>query len=167
MLMILKKVRERERKVKKIIQSNYIRIFDIPLQVSCESLHETSSVRQGTCNIYRNTLYMTIWMHMCLIFTISKHAMTKSVGSRDSDVARSEITQSDPLQRELVSDLLFFFQPHWFKPRAMLISSEQGNQSKTFGLLRVMVNETTGFRSPASSLDKDRCTPAPSGCLTV
>ncbi|KYN11549.1 hypothetical protein ALC57_16333 [Trachymyrmex cornetzi] len=31
----------------------------------------------------------------------------------------------------------------------MLISSEQGNQSKMFGLLRVMVNETTGFRSLA------------------
>ncbi|KYM92732.1 hypothetical protein ALC53_00669 [Atta colombica] len=31
----------------------------------------------------------------------------------------------------------------------MFISSEQGNQSKMFGLLRVMVNETTGFRSLA------------------
>jgi len=31
----------------------------------------------------------------------------------------------------------------------MLINSEQENQSKAFGLLRVMMNETTGFRSLA------------------
>ena len=40
-------------------------------------------------------------------------------------------------------------QSRWFKPGAMLISSEQENQSKMFGLLRVMLNETTGFRSLA------------------
>lgn len=66
MLMIKKKSEKEQVNTKTVFMPK----FDIPFLKSL--MKEISLVRKGICNIYRSTLYMTVWIHVCLAFMISR-----------------------------------------------------------------------------------------------
>jgi len=126
------------KKVKKLYEDEWLRQNSIFHYVSREKEIILSTKMRI---IHQSTLYiyMRSW-DVCLASTY-RSTRWQRVESM------SHVQKLRNRTRQLVSLSSIF--PRWFKPGAMLINSEQENQSKAFGLLRVMMNETTGFRSLA------------------
>lgn len=102
---------------------------------------------------------------MHLVFAISRYEMTKSISDREKEREREIL--SSHIQK-LHNRILCARFGSSFPDRVVSsnhrcsLSQEQGNQSETFGLLRVMVK--WNYRIPIAGLllrlDKDRCAPA-------